>query len=165
MKPRFSILTLLVATAYVAVALAGLRLESFWNQVHYVFTILILIGLGIEGSAARSARAAFAMGMLATALVLFATTTATVRISGDAATDFTWHLYGMVEENVTSQDSAFVHWLKQREAALSPTVVSTRLVRWLNCSGSLLTGVLGGYAALLRYRVLERRAKQAKPGG
>lgn len=164
MRPRFSILTLLSVTSYVAVALAGLKLESVWNQIHYVLTILVLIGLGIEGSAARSARGAFAMGMLAAAVVMFATTTATVRISGDAATDFTWHVYGMADESGFSQHSAFNHWLKDREAALSPPVASARLVRWLNCSGSLLFGLLGGYAALLRYRVLERRTKLQKPG-
>ena len=71
MKPRFSILTLLGTTAYIAVNVAAYAQPlGYWPFAAYILTIVLLLSLVAFAVAPGGTRSAFARGTLLAAMLL-----------------------------------------------------------------------------------------------
>lgn len=164
MKPRFSILALLGFTAYSAVAIAGLvDPDSIWNSMCFYLWLLLLVGLAVLASTSSPPQSNFAACCLAVTLIY--TIAAVVAHCEDGGywmaligtgeeSEHTWmpHLFAidlfqLAHPTFDFEDEQFFPW-------------NARMYRWAVCNTSLAFGLLGGYVALWRYRVLERRQKK-----
>ncbi len=175
MKPRFSILSLFGATAYVAVAAAGLvRPLSFWNDVSYYLWLLLMLWLGIECIASQRPRLTFCLGTLFVCLV-FVTMSAVAdrqvaytrwrlpqHFVAEAILklgDFGDQIADVSDHNINVAGAADPFrrqfYLEKRKDQL-PIAIH----RLTNVQMSLVFGLLGGWLSVWRYRALERR--QAK---
>lgn len=145
MKPRFSILTLLGATAYVSVIAAAVVQPTSWIRYapFWVGTILLIWLLPIAAGS-TTAKSVFVRGVFL-GLLLFQVMREVEPIFGDDAYQFfNWHptsydTYGWEEHNI----NAFYN--------------AGRVVHQCFLS---IAGAVGGCLALWRYRVLERREKK-----
>jgi len=157
MKPRFSILTVLAFTFWVALTCAAcVAPTSDWSFAVYGSWCLVLLALVVLAAQRDSYRTAFFRGWL------FATIVYAVAM----ASEVPWQ----------SVELRMPHdYLAQRlQRPIQPpspdwSATFADIVPWSDlqlqnvafCNVSLAFGLLGGCLAPWRYRVLERRAKQS----
>ncbi|MDZ4783191.1 MAG: hypothetical protein SGJ19_23335 [Planctomycetia bacterium] len=140
MKPKFSILTLLGITAYVAVAIAGVVSPVG----HYV-------GLGL-----------WAVGTLMVFVVATGVASDRVIFSRGFVAGSTWGLL-MLMLNLTWESHFYEAAEALRRMLTSPIDSRTIELNLMQFSVTCI-GLLTGYLALWHYRWQERRAKKEKSG-
>lgn len=130
---KYSIGTLLAATAYAALAFAAIaRPYSYWPVVNFYVWLGVVVWFGTEATRLPSNRGAFALGALASTLGYVAAATF---------------------ENTLVQ--SFIPWLDKVSAEFgagdssADAIARTVLFhRWVIANGSLVFGLLGGCLTL-----------------
>ncbi|MDZ4780125.1 MAG: hypothetical protein SGJ19_07735 [Planctomycetia bacterium] len=136
MKPRFSILTLLGVTAYVAINAAAFQSLAVCAVARWLWWGLMFLVL-IVATGRTSGRTVFARGLLLS--VLFAFT---------AITYHNAHLWPLL------------NWLENLTNTLAGTSADEDVYFLVITNATLAFGLVGGALSLWRYRVLERREKE-----
>lgn len=156
MKPRFSILTLLGITAYVAVNVAALQKpDSGWTIIVFYTWLAILAFASINAAQPSSPAAVFSRGFVFVALVYGAST-------------FVYRMVTLGQPPLPHiYLTDFIHSLMTgdgRGPRFDPFAASPALALYLVPfhNVSLIFGLFGGSLALWRYRRLERRELQEK---
>lgn len=138
MKPRFSILTLLGITAYVAVNVAAFaRPTTIWISIAFWIAFVVIVALLVAASGRTSNQSVFARGMLLGVLVY------DVLRRWEPGSWFGWEWSYF---RVDSHSELFEVMANRQTLAMQ--------------SSQLAFGLLGGCLALWRYRRNERREKQ-----
>ncbi len=156
MKPRFSILTLLGITAYVAVNVAALqRPGTGWSNVAFFMWLAILVIAAIHAAQESSGITVFARGMVLVTLVYGAATFVYRMVHFDQPPLPHVYVAGVIQR-LTSESPYPKDRFWFDPFAVGTSNLQVYLVAFQNVS--LALGLLGGSLALWRYRVLERRA-------
>lgn len=138
MKPRFSILTLLAITTYVAVTIAGiLDPTSVGSVAIFLVWMAAVIVFASRAAGSSCQQQAFARGFMAVCLICVSA--------------------AMLCKNPVGAILAMIY-----ESSLFPMLtengdIAHAYVRLAMAHGSLALGFLGGYLSVRRYRNLERR--------
>lgn len=158
MKPRFSILTLLGSTAYIAVAMAAFRDPysiAYVTNIWAWLAVLVYAVIAASSGGVERTRV-FAIAFAACAVLY---------------TLADWHLQSLSDDSVDMPSQFLVDPIAgppirswgEEDCELEKVVVQEEfrkdIRRLVGMNSSLVFGVLGGVLALWRYRVLERREK------
>ncbi|MDZ4783984.1 MAG: hypothetical protein SGJ19_27365 [Planctomycetia bacterium] len=168
MKPKFSILTLLGITAYVAVnSSAFLYPMSAWVPAAFWLSVAIMAGWAVVAAQLTTPRTVFARGALLFSLIY---ATSVIRTDGENGIVKMPHDYmldalnwfhgdilaeGMADYGSTSEGVPSFYYARVKRSNL------TSVARY---EVALMAGVVGGSLALWHYQRKERRANQEKSG-
>ncbi len=151
MKPRFSILTLLGVTAYVALnAAVAVRPTSAWSAILFYAWLIIMLKQCLNAASDTSSNAVFARATLCGTIVY----TVAALVESYAS---------VVQPGDLSLPHNAIYWivlsLTEDDADSLMKVIPQRVgyFQWILLNSGLACGLFVGSLALWRYRRLERR--------